>query len=279
MQANATTSIGKFYDVKNGLKSIVAFSENDKLSLQSYYHKKNVLQDSLLAIRVEWSNAGNPPSQSYLEELQNLYKELHPINDAIATIYSTRKQTIINELPNLISENNAISTTTNYELSEKNVNQLYFDWLLSESNILTETQVLTLEVIASQCPLAGGDAVYRARGLLALTDSIYTFDDEQLCNASPPFFNIGQGSTSQQSTAIDIFPNPTKSTLHIHWPELIETGAIVLYDLNGQEVMRRRIKEQFSISIDVHTLPPGLYQGALTSEGSQLYFFKAVVAQ
>ena len=68
--------------------------------------------------------------------------------------------------------------------------------------------------IAIQCPLAGGDAVIKARAMYYLIDDSTTFDDRSICNAIG--ITLRQNNTNVKSITAQpkakLFPNPTNES-------------------------------------------------------------------
>jgi len=279
LQTNEGSSIGQFFKINDDLKTALQFSSTDKTTLQMAYENKTNLQDSIQVIRSEWAVAGIPFYEFPLDDLDEINNELNQINETINTIYKARKKLVMNLLPDLLISNNAVQVSSTHEQNKRDVNNIYFDFLLSESETLNDVQLLAIESVAHQCPLSGGDAVFQARGLLVLTDSIYTFDDEALCMISPGLQMNNYGGTKQLATEIKVYPNPATSVIEIRWPDLLEDGMIVLTDVNGRELLRYSVKQQNSATIDVSKLPSGIYQGKLSSSTQPDYYFKAILSK
>ncbi|MCB0849673.1 MAG: hypothetical protein KDC20_07975, partial [Bacteroidetes bacterium] len=60
---------------------------------------------------------------------------------------------------------------------QKMINEIYLSTVAKDVLEFTNDQIQDLYAIASQCPLAGGQAVYRARSLYALADKNTFFNN------------------------------------------------------------------------------------------------------
>src|SRR5690606_10442037 len=77
----------------------------------------------------------------------------------------------------LANTNAALAVTVQIEDNEKKVNEIYLSTVAKDVLEFTNDQIQDLYAIASQCPLAGGQAVYKARALYALTDKKEFFNN------------------------------------------------------------------------------------------------------
>ncbi len=111
--------------------------------------------------------------------------------------------------------------------------------------------------IANQCPMIGGNAVYKTRSLYSLVDDSYYFDDALLCLPH----GIIVKSLTEPMASLSIVPNPARdeATLVLSEP-LVEQGDLVLFDAIGNEVIRYRIpKEVARFQFSTGLLAPALY--------------------
>ncbi|MBL7778913.1 MAG: hypothetical protein JNK66_11545, partial [Chitinophagales bacterium] len=122
-----------------------------------------------------------------------------------------------------ISVNAAKATNNNLQVSEqiennlRLINNIYLNTVAANIDTFSSAQLDTLYYVALQCPLAGGVAVHRARGLLCgVIDTIY--DDNQLCSEDGYSYKKERNlSTSKQSThsnlQFTLMPNPAKESI------------------------------------------------------------------
>lgn len=155
--------------------------------------------------------------------------------------------------------NDTITVIEDFEINEKVVNDLYLAYLAEADT----SEMDTLEAIAVQCPLLGGNAVYRARALLAMmTGELVSYNDSLTC-ASIQAFSLPQGhhTSFQVATDLTIFPNPANGEVNIRWKRAPEKqGQIQITDLYGRHVRQMIIAPGAAeIKIPADYLSDGMY--------------------
>jgi len=136
----------------------------------------------------------------------------------------------------LKAANAAIATSKLIEENEKQVNEIYLAVFGKEADGFTDAQRTVLYDIASQCPMLGGNAVYKARSMYRFVDDSTYFDDQLLCL---PHGIIVKSLRQQEAAIVGVVPNPAKdqATLVLEQP-LEEAGTLVLYNMLGSTVFR-----------------------------------------
>jgi hypothetical protein len=120
---------------------------------------------------------------------------------------------------------------------------------------LTSIQQTTLEYIAAQCPLTGGDAVLRARLLLQSVSNIpIRYNDETACAIIPRNDNhteIVNGVT------FSIAPNPNNGEFAVQYSGF---GELFLFNAYGQIIRSILLPEGGNkMQINLSNLPSGVY--------------------
>ncbi|NUQ26889.1 MAG: T9SS type A sorting domain-containing protein, partial [Saprospiraceae bacterium] len=159
--------------------------------------------------------------------------------------------------------NDSISAQTIFETNEKTVNGLYLNYAAQAMAPLTESELLALKMIAEQCPLTGGNAVYRARAFLAVANNVpLNYNDSLACSGNQAF-SVPDNLHSLTSMSWDlfIFPNPAVQTTRVQWPEeSLFHGDLVILDIFGRQVCRYVIPAGIRhYDLPVNNLPQGLY--------------------
>lgn len=120
-----------------------------------------------------------------------------------------------------------------------------------------------LDVVAMQCPLLGGNAVYRARSLLSIvTGTLSNYDDSTACVGNEAFFAPSPSSSfTYHEQNLLAFPNPAAHTVTFSWGQILEQpGEIRLYDLYGRQVRLTTTATNISnYTMRVADLPGGVY--------------------
>lgn len=99
----------------------------------------------------------------------------------------------------------------------------------------------------------------------------YTYENENGCYGSAEQFLVVEICTSLSDISagyIEIYPNPTRGKLYVN-AGLSGEAVIRLFDLLGAEVFEtvRLLDENVPVSLDLHTLPAGLYLIQVTAGG------------
>ena len=136
---------------------------------------------------------------------------------------------------------------------------------------LNTGDITKLTQIANSCPLAYGDAVYGARGILSsLTISDPIYDDHQLCQQSTPRSIQNTGSLHS------IYPNPTYSVINVSNTTMV-TQATLLDNTERVVIKTNNINKYSEISLSVESVPAGVYYLKLTNQDKTYSIHKIIV--
>ena len=124
-----------------------------------------------------------------------------------------------------------------------------------------ENKQTTLESIAYQCPLTGGTAVFRARGLLSLVDDYDFGDDVVNCQEVGNRSADGSSVNTMEADGLLIYPNPASAEITVVLPNGVngDYSRLQLLNVSGKLVREVRTSQQASIRLDVSELPRGIY--------------------
>jgi hypothetical protein len=76
---------------------------------------------------------------------------------------------------------------------------------------------------------------------------------------------------------IKLFPNPVESTLYIEFARTLHQINIIIYDLQGREVLRKEMDEAKAINLDISDFAAGTYY--LKVGANQLFFSEKLIKQ
>lgn len=179
--------------------------------------------------------------------------------------------------------NEGIITNANYDENERLVNEIYLETIAIENFTFTASQTQILLSIATQCPYAGGNAVFKARGMYALIDDDMDYDDENIClNES---IVLRQASHPSSSPGVyeyaSVYPNPANESIRI----LFEfgkdiAGKIDIFNFLGEKVASFTIlaNKHFS-NINVKSLSNGVYTYIIQSSAGFIQKGKLVITR
>ncbi len=161
----------------------------------------------------------------------------------------------------LASDNAAIPASYIFELNEQTVNDIFLNTIASGIYSFDSLQQATLEAIAFQCPLTGGTAVFRARGLLSQVGDYDFGDDVVNCQETGNRSANGSSEQIEYEGGLRIYPNPASAEITVVLPNGVngDYSRIQLVDVSGRLVREVRTSQHVSIRLDVSELPRGIY--------------------
>jgi|GEM_PF-1367464 len=165
--------------------------------------------------------------------------------------------------------NAAIAAGELIEENHKTVNAIYLSTIAVDIDSFTTGEAEALFAVANQCPLTGGNAVFRARSLYALIDDAQEFDDPQLCLQEGLITKRVRETTPP---ACMVIPNPAHDQATLVLPEpLTEQTWLVLNNALGAEIMRLLIpKDQLRTAFGTQGFAPGIYHYTLMDSSGTL---------
>jgi hypothetical protein len=163
-------------------------------------------------------------------------------------------------------QNNSLTGTGVFRTNEKTVNDIYLQTVAIGNTTFSTNQLTLLQSIAAQCPLSGGEAVLRARDILALAPGTPQFyNNVNTCgNSARP----SQDRTEQADLGdyVQVRPNPASESILIRY---ILSGEkehqLILANIIGEVVGSFLLNgKEGEITVSIGNLPPGVYWYSLT---------------
>jgi hypothetical protein len=140
---------------------------------------------------------------------------------------------------NVKATNATLGTSEMIEANQKQVNDIYLGTVAKDFESFTTAQATQLFDIANQCPMVGGNAVFRARALYSLIDDEAEFDDPLLCLQQGI---IVKSMEVADVSSVGVVPNPaTDEASLVLIEEWDAPGVFIVYDALGAEVFRHVI--------------------------------------
>jgi hypothetical protein len=180
------------------------------------------------------------------------------------------------QLPALLSENAAITTSNTFADNEKTLNTLRLTHQYLTGSTPADPVVLErVKSIADQCPKEGGFAVYEARTAYRNYFPQQTWDDRTLCK-------VELRSTPSRSTSANpsywVQPNPANQSVGFYASQLPETPTKVnLYAFTGA-LVATQVFISNALTIDTQQLPAGMYYYTIHNESGTLQSGKLIIA-
>jgi hypothetical protein len=189
--------------------------------------------------------------------------KIDEVNKQLGTLRQVMNQSRMQKLTAAASANEQISADLLIEKNQKLLNSIYLNTVAADKYTFTDEQLKDLKYLAGQCPLEGGEAVYRSRSLLSLVMDTF-YDDYGLCAVAAK--NVKKGSESAGARGVDglklnTLPNPASSYLIIQSNISTEENlSVVVYDNMGRSVLEQPISlGSKQTRINTQLLASGLY--------------------
>jgi len=171
-------------------------------------------------------------------------------------VFNIADSSLVLTADNIRMINESMYTSETIEVNEQVVNEIYLSVLGQDQIQFSEDVIDQLELIANQCPLAGGNAVFRVRPILSLISNNYVYDDVNLCLQA----GIILRESAKKITA-NLYPNPANKSVTLVY-ELPEgsTAELLLFNSVGMLQWKQQLKSGMTqMSFSTEQLAPGVY--------------------
>ena len=224
-----------------------------RTSEQKIFEKSQVLK--VINLKLEDLGLGQIERDSLLQLNKELMTELQQsvqLND----FYVYQLNNSIQATTDLIGQlTDSIMGTEIYVINEAQISEIEsYIYENPEDDSLVHFNY-TLTSIATQCPLSGGIAVFKARAILKGINPNLSYDDASTC--------IQGGIVYRKKDIVqqycNLYPNPTSGTVTISY-SIPADATITVTDAIGRNLIVRKIDSQSSSStIDLGHFQTGLY--------------------
>ncbi len=250
-----------FKSIDDSQKALNNMDSNVVVQVQANRAQIEILMDSVKAGMVQMDDSTLTDAQrstilSGLSGYRSTIGTLTAWNNSALQLAATTK---VLTAESIKAANTNVGTTKLIESNEKQVNEIYLSTVGKDVDTFTVAQTNSLFYIANQCPMVGGNSVYRARSLYRLIDDEQQFDDPMLCLQHGI---IVKSLVAREVNTVGVVPNPARdgATLVLGKP-LEETGTFILFNTVGVEVMRLDVPaEEYRMSFVTSGLASGVYQ-------------------
>lgn len=182
-------------------------------------------------------------------------------NNADLALVKTAKE---NRSDVLNADNSAINSSKIYEDNEKQINEAYLQMIYKDNLELLPNFSSQILSIASQCPLSGGPAVYKARTLAALIDPELRYDDQLACSQAGVTWRMIK---PRSESAMSVYPNPAKNNATVKY-QISNDGLLIISNKIGEIVKEVTLsRETQSAVIDLTYFNNGIYTCRLILNG------------
>lgn len=176
----------------------------------------------------------------------------------------------------LISQlTDSIQGTEIYEINENLINEIEsYTYEHPEEDSITQFET-TLTSIATQCPLTGGVAVFKARAFLKEINPNLVYNDAGTCIQS----GIVYRKKEITYQFCKLYPNPTNGTLTISY-SLSSDVNLTVTDITGRNILSKNIESKSSsTTLDLSKHQTGIYFYRLSNNSDVLFNGKIVLTK
>ena len=200
----------------------------------------------------------NTDPSAFVLNIQALRQNIQNLITYNQTVFHVADSSLTLSAENIRSVNESLYTSEIIEENERIVNDIFLSIIGQNQIQINQNSIDQLEYVASQCPLAGGNAVYRARALLSLIGDHYVFDDVSICLQA----GIILRQKSELQPTAQLFPNPANNsvTLTYKLPKGSNSELRVFNSIGLLQLIQPLDTGLTEMSFSTEQLTPGVYQ-------------------
>lgn len=125
-------------------------------------------------------------------------------------------------------------------------------------------------VLATQCPLIGGSAVYLARPIVELFDESITYNDVAVCLSQGVSMKVlHQAIVSENLSAIKVYPNPAKDEINFEFG-VNRFTKLIIYDSFGKVAAVEFLQNKQMLSLPTTIMANGIYRYVFKGASEEL---------
>lgn len=275
------STIGQLSDVEEGRTNAQQPTIYQALQLDVLLHQKEMLMMQLAyADTLIDSTSTSVELNNWQTITANLYASLEQVNNAINQYNQGIGNSLTVNAEELITNNSTINASQQVDNNLKLINDIYLNTVAVGIDTFNSEQLKDLYYVATQCPLAGGEAVYRSRSLLALVVDT-AFNDRDICTAAGIAYKKDQTTMlieagTDSKLQIHTYPNPANTYLLLQsYIAYTKDLQVSIYDNMGRNVKEQNVSlASKKVKIDLQELSSGLYFLRLMNGSEYIYTTK-----
>lgn len=266
VDSKSVTSIEDFRSISSANHSLIQIVLADSILQDSL---ESILTNDLTQLRYNDSLLfiGGDSTTIYLQN-DSLHTKIVSTTQALENLATSQATAANNARVQILTQNGLIDVTEVYEENERTVNDVYFRTIAAYNYDFTQEQIESLASVAYQCPLSGGAAVYRARGMYQSATGFVFFDDTDLCQQQNISWKKAEIPKKQD---IKVYPNPTQNQLNIEFGKEYLGATVVVYNALGQLVKQTNLPKETKgvYTFSVAEMSAGVYYIRIANDYSQ----------
>ncbi|MFM2386910.1 MAG: hypothetical protein RL660_1667 [Bacteroidota bacterium] len=222
-----------------------------------------------------------------LEQLTYIDEQIAMLTDSIFTMDSTQYDSLLTVLAVM---NEELDSDEQFVIEEQWVNALILQKMSGELSLNT-AQYNNLILLATTCPYLAGNAVYKARDLLANYVPSMSYNDRVLCNTQGVYRLAAEGNSATIQAQLDaltlagtaipilVYPNPATTSVHIAAKlKATERYQLQITDATSKRVLQQELRSDVTVNnIDVTSLQSGMYFIRVTCNTGFIFSTKLLI--
>lgn len=214
--------------------------------------------------------------QQQRAELQNLAN----LNAQLLNQMASAQSQVHSEGVGKLSQNNGLVASSTAQQNEKELNRVLLTQITTNNPSLDSSQLMTVVNIAAQCPITGGDAVYRARTIVATLFPTVVYNDAVICGTSVAIPRNENVKITEDLDELIIVPNPSQGKFEVKNLYIQEPTHLQIYSLTGHLIYDKMIHSNTTnVMIDDYNLDSGVYIIYQKLNDKNLKFSKLVIVK
>ncbi|MCX6897051.1 MAG: T9SS type A sorting domain-containing protein, partial [Verrucomicrobia bacterium] len=169
----------------------------------------------------------------------------------------------------------SILGTEVYEVNERTMNEMSTSLELNPDEELLNSYESTIYGIASQCPLSGGVAVFKARAFYKMINPNVFYNDAFTCIQSGVVYR--KKEIIQQHC--NLYPNPTTGLVFVSY-SISADASLIITDAIGSVITTVQLNSQsVNATVDLARFNNGIYFYRIINDSNVLYNGKIVLTK
>ncbi|MBX7242210.1 MAG: T9SS type A sorting domain-containing protein, partial [Bacteroidia bacterium] len=269
------SSEGQYQEVSYQMNEAFRLQPITEAQLELLSSQLQIANDSLIVLDSLLQTTSD--TTSYLPIIYNIRLTINGLQIQYNAVLQGIEALRNNTFNYLQTENGLLPSNEIYEQYEQIINEIYLSTVAIGNIDFTTEQIADLETISHQCPLAGGNSVYKARALYTIISNNSYYNDELLCAQAG--IQYKQIQDKQVEKRYEIYPNPSDNAIQIRQIDKRKGyGSIEIKDSYGRFLLSQAITEnEYVWEINTASLTSGVYFLIINRSGQSSYVHKIVI--
>jgi hypothetical protein len=218
-EAKQNSIIGELSAVEDGKKQALQPAVAQSSQLNNLLTQKEIFTEQLVAADTLVDSTSTPAQFAHWAQVtEQIHQQIESTANQLIQLQQQIDENRLQQLDIASAANQSVQGSEQIENNTKQFNEVYFNTVAKNIYTFTAAELSVLNYLAYQCPLAGGEAVYRARSLLSLVASNF-YNDKEICLAAGIAYKKGKEEEAKkladqsEQLLFSTFPNPANNYL------------------------------------------------------------------